>query len=300
MKDSPVLKLQAMASSKAADLEDVLLKAQVIATKLKLTDILSWIHNELYGYPENAILPKYRVISDVPVEFEDDFIGMVKVDFNRHRKELHEIHFRNPISMLIDYSKLNQELSLAMPEMMRKELRKKAGFQNSSWVLHSSRITIILTNIRMKILEWTHYLESIGIYGDGLLFSAEETKEAQNVIYNITNNNNGLTVNGNMTSTNSVVGGTVSHVQQQNIIGDFNVLERQLKEYGIDDSDINELKGVIDQMPNPETKEGVEKSFGAWIGKMTGKAFTGAIKIAGAAAPALLTNFICHHYGIPV
>lgn len=31
---------------------------------------------------------------------------------------------------------------------------------------------------------------------------------------------------------------------------------------------------------------------------MTGKAFTGALKVAGAAAPAVLTNAICCYFGI--
>ncbi len=113
---------------------------------------------------------------------------------------------------------------------------------------------------------------------------------------------NTVNINGNVTNSGAIGAGNSGDINQQNslITGDFSALERQLKEHGIDDADINELKDVIDQTPKPETKEEVEKSFGAWIGKMTGKAFTGAIKIAGAAAPVLLTNYICHHYGIPV
>ncbi|WP_261849441.1 hypothetical protein [Pectobacterium araliae] len=160
----------------------------------------------------------------------------------------------------------------------------------------------MISNIRSKILDWSLLLEGKGIFGDGLLFSIEEKREAQSVTYNNTINNhgNGMTVIGDVNNDKGVVGGAVSHVKQKNINAEFSILERQLKEHGIEDSDIQELKQVVEQIPKPSSKEEVEKGFGAWIGKMTGKAFTGAIKIAGAAAPALLTNYICHHYGIPV
>lgn len=213
------------------------------------------------------------------------------------------VHFNNAISMIAEYAKSETTLYCDLPEPSTEYLQKVSSCDfRMCWPINPTLMTRIISHVRSKILDWALLLENKGIYGEGLMFSPEEKKEAQSVTYNntINNNGNGLTVLGNVDSTNSVVGGTVSNVQQQNITGDFSTLERQLKEHGIDEADIKELKDIVDQTPKPETKEDLEKGFGAWIGKMTGKAYTGAIKIAGSAAPVLLTNYICHHYGIPV
>ncbi|MEG9741924.1 abortive phage resistance protein [Enterobacter roggenkampii] len=310
MKDSPILKLQDMASSSSTNIEDLLSRAKMISVKLGLADISDWLDYELNGYPNYDLLPDYRVLTDIPVRAFNPYVGWIPFqlgNINQEYKDIYDslttMNLNNPVSMLAEYAKSDETLYCDLPDFMVDFLQKAANTRfRLCWSINPTQITKILSNIRSKILDWALLLESKGVYGEGLLFSPEEKKEAQNVTYNntINNNGNGMTVIGDVKSDKSVVGGTVSHVQQQNITGDFSALERQLKDHGIDDTDINELKAVIDQTPKPETKEEVEKDFGAWIGKMTGKAFTGAIKIAGAAAPTLLTNYICHHYGIPV
>lgn len=282
----------------------------MVSVKLSLNDKTEWFNHELNGYPNFGSLPNYRILKNTPVKAFNPYAGYIPFNFGNLESEnrvlfqtFTTLHIINPVSMLVEFAKNEKTLYSDLPESKALFLRDNSGcdFQ-LFWAINPTQITKILSNIRSLVLDWALLLESKGIYGEGLMFSPEEKKEAKNVTYNntINNNGNGMTVIGDVDSTNSVVGGTVSHVQQQNIKGDFSALERMLKEHGVDDSDINELKGVIDQTPKPETKEEVEKGFGAWIGKMTGKAFIGAIKIAGAAAPVLLTNYICHHYGIPV
>ena len=310
MQNSPVLKLQDMAGSSSSNIEDVLSRAKMVSVKLSLNDKTEWFNHELNGYPNFGSLPNYRILKNTPVKAFNPYAGYIPFNFGNLESEnrvlfqtFTTLHIINPVSMLVEFAKNEKTLYSDLPESKALFLRDNSGcdFQ-LFWAINPTQITKILSNIRSLVLDWALLLESKGIYGEGLMFSPEEKKEAKNVTYNntINNNGNGMTVIGDVDSTNSVVGGTVSHVQQQNIKGDFSALERMLKEHGVDDSDINELKGVIDQTPKPETKEEVEKGFGAWIGKMTGKAFIGAIKIAGAAAPVLLTNYICHHYGIPV
>lgn len=310
MKDSPILKLQDMASSSSTNIEDLLSRAKMISVKLGLNDISEWLEHELTGYPNDVALPEYRVLRGHKVVGWNPFQGWIPfqlmnlLESDREAYELlTTLEFNNPVSMLVEYSKSESTLYSDLPEPCTDFLQKISGLDfRMCWPINPTLITRILSHIRAKILDWALLLESKGVYGEGLLFSPEEKREAQNVTYNntINNNGNGMTVIGDVKNDKSVVGGTVSNVQQQNITGDFSALERQLKEHGIDDADIKELKAAIDQTPKPDTKEDVEKGFGTWIGKMTGKAFTGAIKIAGAAAPALLTNYICHHYGIPV
>lgn len=311
MQDSPVLKLQDMASSSSTPIEDLLSRAKMISVKLGLNDISEWLEHELTGYPNDVTLPDYRIIKGHKVVGWNPMRGWIPfqlLNLYETDKEAYEllttIEFNNPVSMLVEYSKSDKTLHSDLPEPCTEYLQQMSGFDfRMCWPINPALIVRMLSYVRTKILDWALLLESKGIYGEGLMFSPEEKKEAANVTYNntINNNGNGMNVIGDVKSENSVVGGTVSNVNQQNVTaGDFSALERQLKEHGIDDADIQELKQAVEQNPQPETKEEVEKGFGAWIGKMTGKAFTGAIGIAGAAAPVLLTNYICHHYGIPV
>lgn len=310
MKDSPVLKLQDMAGSSSTNIEDLLSRAKMISVKLGLKDISEWLQYELNGYPNYDLLPDYRILTETPIRAFNPYVGWIPYhlgNISNQNKEIYNtlttVNLNNPVSMLVEYSKSKSTLYTDLPDFVVDFLQKASGTNfRLCWEINPTQITKIISNIRSKILDWALLLENKGIFGDGLLFSLEEKKEAQSVTYNNTINNhgNGMTVIGDVKNDKSVVGGTVSNVQQKNIIGDFSTLESQLKKYDIEDVDIQELKQVVEKLPKPSSKEDVEKGFGAWIGKMTGKAFTGAIKITGAAAPALLTNYLCHHYGIPV
>ncbi len=57
MNDSPVLKLQDMASSSGTDIEELLARAKMISVKLSLQDISEWLEYELNGYPSYESSP---------------------------------------------------------------------------------------------------------------------------------------------------------------------------------------------------------------------------------------------------
>jgi len=308
MKNSAVIDLQEMAGDSSSDIVSVLMKAKTIAFKLDLSDITDWIELELRGYPSKSSVPDYR-LGQGKLKAWNPFRGWIPVGFGNVSYEIYQQC--STFALLEPVAALKRTMDRDMGTLRLPVSRKLVHMMNADdpdaevcWFFSAAILDQVFSTIRNKILEWALQLEKKGILGEGLIFSQHDKEEAKHVT--ITNNNtinnhgNGVTMIGDMENTNSVVGGTVSHVHQQNITGDFSALERQLKEHGVDDSDITELKGVIDQTPKPESKEEVEKGFGAWIGKMTGKAFTGAIKIAGAAAPAILTNAICQYFGIDV
>ncbi|WP_245737440.1 hypothetical protein [Xenorhabdus japonica] len=60
------------------------------------------------------------------------------------------------------------------------------------------------------------------------------------------------------------------------------------------------MKEIVQNSPKPTSSNSFGGKIGGWIDNMIGKAYSGSLKIAGTAAPALLTNAICHYYGIPV
>lgn len=303
MNNSPVLKLQEMASSNSTDIEDLLSRAKMISVKLGLRDMSDWIDYELNSYPDFASLPDYRIITDIPIRGFNPYRGWIPYQFTSgFDAETYEllttVHITNPVSMLVQYSKSEDSLYCDVPQAAMDFLQKCSDTSfRMAWCINPSIITKILSNTRSRILDWSLLLESKGILGEGLLFSQAEKREAATMTVNNINN-----FNGNVHNAGAIGAGNAGDIHQQNSItsGDFNSLARQLKEHGLDDTDVTELEQLVKQTAKPTSKGEVEKGFGSWIGKITGKAFTGGLKIAGAAAPALLTNALCHYFNIPV
>ncbi|WP_387468129.1 hypothetical protein [Photorhabdus sp. RM323S] len=96
----------------------------------------------------------------------------------------------------------------------------------------------------------------------------------------INNTNNFLAPVDN---TGSIGAGNIGDIHQQNTItvGDFNSLERQLKEYGVSDNDITELKqAVAEESLKPSTPENLGDNIGSWLGDRAKECYTGALKVA--------------------
>lgn len=59
---SIVLELQSEIVSSNCDVVNILRKAHLIASKLKLADFDEWIQHELNGYPDQESCPEYRKV----------------------------------------------------------------------------------------------------------------------------------------------------------------------------------------------------------------------------------------------
>ena len=60
---SLVLELQRDALNSSNNLTDLLRKALLVAKKLGIKDFQEWINNELNGYDDTKVIPKYRTVS---------------------------------------------------------------------------------------------------------------------------------------------------------------------------------------------------------------------------------------------
>ncbi|MBQ0688055.1 abortive phage resistance protein [Providencia rettgeri] len=305
MKDSPVLKLQEMASSSATDITELLSRAKMISVKLGLDDIAEWLGYELNGYPSYDLLPKYRVLTNLPLRAFNPYVGWIPYqlgDTYDTDKELYDIlttvHINNPISMIIEFVKEDQMMYSDLPANITHYLQQAGNIDfRIAWSINPAQLINIFSNVRTKILDWALQLERKNILGDGLLFSLDEKREAIGMTINNINN-----FNGNVSNAGAIGAGNNGNINQKNIakVGDFGSLEQQLREYGIDDKDILDLKNIIDTSPKPISKSNLGENVGGWMGNLIGKAYSGALKITGEAAPVLLTNTLCHYFGIPV
>ncbi|HHR6051918.1 TPA: abortive phage resistance protein [Providencia alcalifaciens] len=303
--NSPVLKLQEMASSSTTDIAELLSRAKMISIKLGLQDISEWIEHELSGYPSNDVLPSYRILKNAPIQAFNPYVGWIPVQLSNNKRLYEEfydsmttLYIGNSISMLIEFSKGGSDLYSDLPNFMSTFLQNATHCKfRMAWYVNQAQITNILSSVRFKILDWALLLENKNILGEGLKFSPDEKKEALGMTINNTN-----IFHGNVNNGGTIGAGNTGDIHQKNtvIAGDFSSLEQQLKDYGIDDSDIADLRRIIDVSSKPVSKDNFGEKIGGWIGTIIGKAYSGGLKIAATAAPVLLTNALCHYYGIPV
>lgn len=305
MDNSPVLYLQEMASSSSTDISELLSRAKMISVKLGLKDISEWIEHELNGYPSIEDLPSYRILKNNPLKAFNPYIGWIPTQFGNLENtdpELYElcttVNVNNPVSMLTEFSKKDGSLYSDVPSVLAEYLQRASGTSfRVAWCINPAQIINIFSSIKSIILDWALLLESKNILGEGLRFSSEEKQGAIGMTVNNINN-----FNGNVSNLGAIGAGNTGDVNQKNVvnINDFSSLERQLKSYGIADEDIMHLKEIIDESPKPESSNNLGAQVGGWVGSMIGKAYSGSLKIAASAAPVLITNALCHYYGIPV
>ncbi|HHC4133820.1 TPA: abortive phage resistance protein [Klebsiella pneumoniae] len=297
---SAVTELQSLAENVETDILTLFLKAKSIAMSMEDNDFLEWLNCEINGYQVTGTIPDYRVGVGKISAWDVELKRTLDFDFGKATPEQINVFstykIANPISTIIELAEERVEWQLMMPLELKNILLKERGKGiELYWDIHIGKIQGILFAVRNKIHDWaTLVITKSGVQ--------DVTMLANDKVVSVMTVNNINNFNGNVHNAGAIGAGNTGDIHQQNSItsGDFNSLARQLKEQGLDDADVKELEQLVKQTAKPTSKDEVEKGFGSWIGKITGKAFTGGLKIAGAAAPALLTNALCHYFNIPV
>lgn len=181
MEQSLVLGLQTELLEKDCDINQALRRAHAIAVKLSLTDMDSWIIDELNGYPEGKDVPPYRQAEGIlkAKSFSGIWIPAVSSDeqFNYYFSHL---PIRNSIPVISELL-TNGDASYAMqvPGQVQRVLSKYFE-QETLFKIEISRpqFTKIREQVQNRLLDWTLKLEEQGIIGRGMSFSSSEKENA--------------------------------------------------------------------------------------------------------------------------
>ncbi|HBC7113558.1 TPA: abortive phage resistance protein [Raoultella ornithinolytica] len=298
MTNSSVVKLQALASDMSNDIQTVLLRAKLIASKLDLHDFTTWLNSEINGYEIWSSIPEYRRGNGqlsalhrhegwVPFSFGDLTAESIK--------KVTEYRLGQSISALQQYVNEGEGIQIPMPVRTKEHLLGKGSADiDLFWDVTKGKISQVLITVRHKILDWSIELGKKGILGDDLIFTQEEKNLAPMTV------NNTNIFHGVVNNAGAIGAGTCGDVYQHNSIveNDFYSLDKMLKSHGLTDEDISKLKIIVDESPSPVTKGEVEKCFSDWIGSMTIKALKGGLCVAGTSAPDILTNALCKYFKI--
>ena len=257
---SLVLELQRETMNSNSRLSDILRKALVVATKLKVDEFKIWIESELKGYPKVQDIPSYRKVN-----------GSVKA-WNRYNGWIPVIVQDSPINDLISNRSIGQPISeleslchqkdeggdLQVPlphDWIMKLFSKSEEFRLGmvpTLIVDRSQLIGILDAVRNEILNWSLELERQGILGDGMSFSTEEVKMAKSVI--------------NINSFKGILGDVSSSNVQ---FGDYSSIHDTLKDKGVSQKEMNELENLLYEIKvaEPDQRKGLVKRGFEWIGR---------------------------------
>ena len=189
---SIVLELQNEIVSSNCDVVNVLRRAHLIASKLKLTDFDKWIQYELNGYPDQESCPEYRKIRGSLKAF-NPYNGWIPtlIQDNEFEKMICERKLANSISEIISLcessengliSEFSGEHLALFNEMFDSPLPMR-------YALHipTTAVKDIEEKVKNTILEWTLKLEAEGIVGENMTYSEKEKYCEINITQKVNN-----------------------------------------------------------------------------------------------------------------
>lgn len=292
-----VIQLQELASDSNHDINDLLRKALMVATKLELGEFSEWILAELNGYSgaSRDNLPEYRIIRG-DLRVHNPYHGLQPFIVPQ---ELHEavtlINVTESVASLCELAsgKTQGEIVYQFaPEQERILMSMQGGFAQlrPMRVVGANKLKAILNAVRTRILEWALSLEAEGIVGDGLSFSASEKQAAMDSQNIRIENFQGILGN--------VQGGSVTQTNTLHIVAsDFSSLARYLAEKGVKEAEIKDLELAVRDDPEPGKRGNFGPKVSAWIGKMVTLAATGGWEVGVAAAGGVLAAALSKFYG---
>lgn len=189
---SIVLELQNEIVSSNCDVVNVLRRAHLIASKLKLTDFDKWIQYELNGYPDQESCPEYRKIRGSLKAF-NPYNGWIPtlIQDNEFEKMICERKLANSISEIISLCESSEnglisEFSGEHLALFNKMFDSPLPMR---YVLHipTTAVKDIEEKVKNTILEWTLKLEAEGIVGENMTFSEKEKDCAINIPQTVNN-----------------------------------------------------------------------------------------------------------------
>ena len=181
-----------MAASDDTPLTVLLRKAKIVAVKLNIDEARSWIDHETDGYPEEAVLPPYRVIPSELRGF-NRVNGWQQVrwdEANPLQKYFSLALFRDPIANLQEFAaaKNTQQASLTQDDvdiLVRLGNAELASVPLARFFARANFVGI-LEGVRTKILDWALALEKRGVLGHDMTFDETDQQKAAEVAFRVT------------------------------------------------------------------------------------------------------------------
>lgn len=259
---SIVLELQSEIVSSNCDAVNVLRKAHLIASKLKLADFDQWIQHELNGYPDQESCPEYRKVRGSLKAF-NPYHGWIPtlIQDNEFEKMICEIKLKNSISEIISLcqSSENGLISEFSGEQLAFLNQMFDSTLSMKYALHipTTAVKDIEEKVKNTILEWTLKLESKGIVGENMVFSETEKNSAVNIPQTVNNYYGNTSVINSPSDNVHIVSGsentvTFSYDKVKDVV---DAVEKSISESDLSKEDIETAKELLADIKLKITEE---------------------------------------------
>ena len=300
--------IQNAAADSSSDVGTLLRMCKILAARLDNQQLENWLIWESNGYPQDIPVPEYRVWR---LEVKGHFSG----PFNSGLRNAPIPTMLLPSNMRKKYNEYECRMSTASLESAIKKhrggmLQVSTGdlavslggnvYENMNclqcWAEFSvGNLVELLNTVRNRVLDFTLALWKENPTAGELNTKAQKSLSQDKVTHLV-----------NQTFYTEIHGGTAnllgtandSSVEFNNIVsGDFESISHVLKNNGISEEDIAELKNALVEDGSPQSSGRFGPKVSSWMGKMTEKAACGTWNIAVGAGGNLLAEIISKYYG---
>ena len=281
-------------TSDSASLSNTLRKAKILAHRLKFPELRRWVASELTGYIDSDDTPDYRRMKTVNLgTFHGAFGSAVKnhvlptYNLPEPLKDFAE-NMIFPQSVRELEGMLSQE-SPRLPWPAEAVMLAQEHIKVEGMVLVAAHkpiaeyaISGILDSVKNRLLD---FVLDIPVTDEELEEGDFDRDKVRNVFFtNVYGSQNDVAVGENVSKETRLV-----------IKDDRPSLLDHLRQQGISETDLQALEQALSSEPTASRRE-LGPKVNSWIGRMVGKAASGAWKIAVEAAPKVLLESLGQFY----
>ncbi|MDX2007913.1 MAG: hypothetical protein SFU83_21950 [Meiothermus sp.] len=306
MKINLLQEIQASAIDSSVSLADLLRKCAILAARLGNSEFRSWVNSELNGYEDEDKLPTYRILGiNAAGHFSGSFnnglrnavipSGSLPAEYRHWASEAKITDSISSLSSLI--KKSDGTLHLQWPAnlialMQQFPIYKGMVIIDAWQVLSVHQIAAILDTVRNRVLNFVLEIESEA--PDAGEWPSNNLPISKDTVGHVFHTH----ITGNV---QNVVAGSKDFTLQSIMYikqGDLESLDKSLRDVGVEQSDIQDLKDAI-ASDGPRTKqEGLGERVNAWIGKMATKVSLGLLNLGKDVGVGVLADLILKYYGL--
>ncbi len=295
-------------SSTGGSLTDALLKTKVLLHQIKRKDLVTWVNNELDGYPDKDV-PKYRIIAmevrgnvmNAAWKAENQMIPIQHLGEDEQRF-LTQIPMTDSLEIVEESIKkhsadgsfrLQRNLPAEAMPKLSKAYQRGNHVMNAWCVLNMNDVRGIVASVRSRLLDFALELRDVvGVGADNK--QLEEKSAAVDTGKLFTNAIYGPV--GNVYIQSSVT----QSVTVNNNQGDVDGLLKVIAEIGIPKPDLERLKLAIkEDEAAGKTPDVADGNTGKWYSGVVSRAAKGTLKVGAEIVSSVAAKALEAYIGLP-
>jgi hypothetical protein len=257
-------------SSQSTPITDALLRAKVFLHSISKQELVEWVNHELSGYPDEAILPPYRILhsqvhanfANLRARYADHPIPIQHLRADQ-KKNLENTEVRDSLSVIQDLSgasenTLRRNLPMEFNPLLSVGLGGGFQIEQAYCAVSTAEIRNIQFQVRSRLLDFMLDLkDSIG--------DAKNDTEVKIGVHRA--DPIGLFNNAIFGPNATVfVGDRNVNKNEINVLkGDLGSLVSRLKEIGIEEGEIDKLRDSLTSSEQEKNDQSLSQRVGDWI-----------------------------------